>query len=271
MKNKIIKTLRLGILSIGISLFLTNCEKENSINTSAQQTTQPVVTQSSLQDLMDNPTLKQHLLKTNQDGLLKRNTDDTNTFRFKGNEVLNTLTENETTYSTPIERVSSTNDDEILTLLVKENQEGSSSYILTYSKSLNQTTIQPIQTNTPSSTDEAIEIECITYYWSISYDDNCNCVFNSSNVPSQGSGSVTICTTTSIEASFDPNGGGGSTGNPTGVDNSDAGSTPGGSTSNSTYIPIYIYEGESTPCDNPEILSTVILGAVGGLARTSRE
>jgi len=266
------KTLQL-IKSIALTLLMIivfGCEKEIAPNTISQQedvSADHTVNRLSLSDFMNTNTFKsveKAIIKPKGDQLSyqKGGSGATeNQFEFTSNEVLSSHLDGETSYTTPVKKTNEEDSDYNYNLLMKESTEGVTNFLIKYSKTNDQIIIQPIinsdaDTNIPTINSE---IDCTTWNWSITIPCSCaghtyDCLCGTAQFPGtasySNSGNVTVCYETPAIVSFDPSGSGGTGGYDSGQNN---GYSNGGSNSDGLPIPIFVYEGDSPPCDNPEL------------------
>jgi len=273
LKFKITRVQRL-IKSITLALVVVvavACEKEIVPDTISQQeetSTDHTVKRLSLSDFIGTNTFKsveKTIIKPKDDNFSyqKRDSGATdNEFEFTSDEVLSGQLNGETTYTTPIKKTSGEDPDYNYNLLIKESAQGVTNFLIKYSKISDQIIIQPIISSVTNTNIPTInsEVDCVTWNWSVTVPCSCaghtyECLCGTPQFPGtasySNSGNVTVCYETPAIVSFDPNSGGGGTGGYDSGQNN--GYSNGGSNSDGSPIPIFVYEGDSLPCDNPEL------------------
>jgi len=245
-KQKLKNYLKIGILSFGITLLTTNCQKDDNLETKVSELKSHSLDEMTLTDFLNsNPyqTFKETVPNKGGNNLSYRSINPKNDYEFNSSKVLTTNLDGEKTYNAAIRKTDGSDQDYNLNLMIKENSLDTRTYIVKHAKDGSNIIIQPVNfsPNIPTTPDG---YSCVGVGWSATTpcpcaghtsSSSCSC----STPPNHTSGTITVCWDEPIVIPNIPIGRGG-----THIAIGGNAGGPGEPIKHTQPPKIYIYEGE---------------------------
>ena len=199
-KQKLKNYLKIGILSFGITLLTTNCQKDDNLETKVSELKIHSLDEMTLTDFLNsNPyqTFKETVPNKGGNNLSYRSINPKNDYEFNSSKVLTTNLDGEKTYTAAIRKTDGSDQDYNLNLMIKENSLDTRTYIVKHAKDGSNIIIQPVNfsPNIPTTPDG---YKCVGVGWSTT--TPCPCAGHTSSSgctcstkPYDTRGTVTVC------------------------------------------------------------------------------